>query len=171
MSSYIKLIIFIVLLILISVAVIFIDSSTDNMNKAMPEISDGIVNGDNDYNNAVELVNNKKFDEAMDNAVSAGNNYNKSLLKLRDIQNKFSSDVNGVHREYINITITELEFKTQAVDLLINAIECFEVESNDTGTDYAYEANELINKSVDYQNQRNSIVSNNPNLFKQEFSI
>ena len=105
MSSYSKLIIFIVVLVFISAAVLFIDSSTDNINKSMPEISDGIVQGDADYNEAVELVNNKNFYESMEKAQSAGDNYNRSLLKLHEIQNNFAADVNSVHQDYISTTI------------------------------------------------------------------
>ncbi len=171
MSSYIKLIIFIVVLVLISTAILFIESSTDNMNKAMPDINDGIVAGDSEYNEAVVLVNNKNFYESMEKAESAGNNYNKSMIKLREVQSNFSSDVNSVHKEYINTVINEVEYKLKAVDLLKEAIECFEVNSNYTGSNYGFEANDAMNQAVEYQNQRDLIVSDNQNLFKQRFGI
>lgn len=171
MSNYIKLIIFVVILVLVSAAVIFIDSSTDTMNKSMQDISNGIVEGDREYNEAVELVNNKDFYDGMDKVVSAGNNYNRSLLKLQDIQNNFTSDVNSVHKDYINTVVTEVQLKLQAVDLFIQAIECFEVNANYTGTNYASEANDMIYQAKEYQDQRDLIVTENPELFKQEFSI
>ena len=105
MSKYVKLIIFILILAIISAAIIFIDSSTDNMNKLMPKISDGVVNGDKDYNEAVGLVNNKSYDKSMNKAVSAGNNYNDSLNKLHILQNNFSSDINQVNKNYVNNAI------------------------------------------------------------------
>lgn len=167
MSSYSKLIIFIVVLALISTVILFVDSSTDNMNKLMQDISNGIVDGDNDYNEAVELVNNKYYYDSMSKAESAGDNYNRSLSKLLEIQNNFSSDVNSVHQEYIDIVIHEVQFKLQAVDLLKEAIDCFEVNSNYTGTNYASQANDAIYQAKEYQNQRDLIVNDNPNLFKQ----
>ena len=168
MSSYSKLIIFIVVLVIISVAIVFIDSSVDNINKSMPEISDAIVNGDNDYNEAVILVNDKYFQDSMDKAISAGNNYNGSLKKLEDIKYQYSSDINDVQNEYIDTVIKELEYKLRAVEKLEEAIECFEVNSNYTGTNYAAEANDLIYEATNYQNQRDTIVKENPNLFKEE---
>ena len=66
MSSYIKLIIFIVVLVLISTAIVFVESSTDDMNKSMHSISDGIVQGDSEYNEAVDLVNSKNFHDGME---------------------------------------------------------------------------------------------------------
>lgn len=167
MSSYSKLIIFIVVLVLISAAVLFIDSSTDSINKSMPEISNGIVQGDADYNEAVELVNNKNFHESKQKAESAGKNYNRSLLELHQIQSDFSADVNSVHREYISTAINEVEFKLKAVDSLKEAIECFKVYSNYTGSNYGFAANDAMNQALEYQHHRDSIVSDNPNLFKQ----
>ena len=137
------------------------------MNKAMPDINDGIVKGDSEYNEAVELVNSKYFYDSMEKAESAGNNYNKSLFKLLELRSNFSSDVNSVHQEYINTLINEVELKLEAVDLLKEAIECFEIESNYTGSNYGFEANDVMDQAVEFQNQRDLIVSENPNLFKQ----
>lgn len=166
MSSYTKLIIFIAILLAVSAAVVFIDSSTDNMNEFMPDINKGIVQGDSEYNEAVELVNNKNFYQSMQKAESAGNNYNKSLTKLHEVQGNFSADVNSVHKDYINTLIKEVELKIKAVDLLKQAIECFEVNSNSTGSEYGFEANDAMNQAIVYQNQRDTIVNDNPKLFK-----
>ncbi len=166
MSSYNKLIIFVLVLVIISAAVVLIDSSVDSINKTMPGISDSIVNGDNDYNDAVELVNDKNFEEGMAKAESAGNHYNDSYDKLTGIREKFSSDINDVQDEYFETVLSELELKIQAVGKLEQAIECFEVYSNYTGTNYASEANDLIYDATKYQDERDEIVKDNPNLFK-----
>lgn len=166
MSSYSKLIVFVLALLIISAAVIFIDSSVDNINKTMPEISDLIVNGDKDYNEAVQLLNDRDFYNAMAKAESAGNNYENSLSKLQDIKNEFSDDINDIQKEYIDTVINELNLKIQAVDKLKLSIENLQVYSNYTGSTYGSEANDLIYEAVQYQNERDSIVKDNPNLFK-----
>lgn len=171
MSSYSKLIIFIVFLVIISAAIVLIDSSVDSINKSMPGISDAIVKGDADYNEAVQLVNDRSFDESMNKAISAGDNYNDSLKKLQDIKSEFSPDINDVQKDYIDTVIKELELKIQAVDKLKESIECFKVYSNYTGTNYASEANDLIYEATKYQNERDTIVNDNPNLFKKNFII
>lgn len=168
MSSYSKLIIFILVLLFISAAIFFIDSSMDSINRTMPGVSDSIVNGDKEYNEAVQLVNDKSFDEAKTKAVSAENNYNSSLIKLNGIRNNFSSDINEVQEEYIDTVIKELELKINAVNDLKEAIDCFKVYSNYTGTNYASKANDLMYEATEYQHERNSIVKNNSNLFKQQ---
>ncbi len=171
MSSYSKLIIFVAVLLVISAAIVLIDSSVDSINKTMPDISSSIVEGDADYNEAVQLVNDKYYSNSMDKAISAGNNFNDSLNKLKDIKNEYSSDINDVQNEYIDTVIKELELKIQAVDKLKESIECFEVYSNYTGTNYASEANDLIYEATKYQDQRDTIVKENPDLFKQNFII
>ena len=86
----------------------------------MPDISDAIVNGDNDYNEAVLLVNGKSFNDAMDKANSAGDNYNNSLNKLKNIQNKFSSDINDIQEDYIDIVIREFKDESKVTEYQIS---------------------------------------------------
>lgn len=165
MSSYIKLIIFIVVLLLISVAIVFIDSSVENMNHSMPSISDGIVQGDKDYNESVELLNERSFDEASQKAISAGDNYNNSLKKLEEMRDKYDKDLNEVHKDYIGATVDELNLKLKAVDELKEAIYYLERFYNYTGSSHGTEANDIMQDAVEYQKQRNDIVLENPKLF------
>ena len=165
MSSYIKLIIFIVVLLIISASIVFIDSSMDNINRSMPSISDSIVQGDKDYNESVELLNSRYFNDANDKAVSAGDNYNNSLKKLKDIKDKFGKDLNEVHKDYIDTTINELELKLKAVDELKESIYYLQNYYNYTGSTHGTQANELMYDALQYQNQRNGMVQENPDLF------
>ncbi|MBP3226582.1 MAG: hypothetical protein J6M08_06640, partial [Methanobrevibacter sp.] len=48
-------------------------NTESSMNKNMPDISDSIVSGDSDYNAAVDLLNNKNYDESKNKAISANN--------------------------------------------------------------------------------------------------
>ena len=102
----------------------------------------------------------------MAKAESAGNSYNNSLNQLKDIKSNYSSDINDVQNKYIDTVIDELELKIRAVDKLKESIECFKVNSNYTGTNYASEANDLIYEASNYQNERDAIVRDNPKLFK-----
>ena len=165
MSSYIKLIIFVVVLLLVFAAFVFIESSLDNINESMPAISDGIVQGDKDYNESVELLNSRDFEQSRQKAISAGDNYNSSLEKLENIREKYDKDLNEVHKDYIDTTINELKLKLKAVDELKEAIYYLEIYYNYTGSTHGTEANDLMQSSLTYQNERNQIVLDNPGLF------
>ncbi len=165
MSSYIKLIIFIVVLLLISVAIVFIDSSVENINQSMPAISDGIVQGDKDYNESVELLNSRYFEKSTEKAKSAGDNYNDSLKKLEEIRKKYDKDLSEVHKDYIDTTIDELNLKLKAVNELNESIYYLRMYYNYTGSTHGTEANELMYDAIEYQDERNEIAQENPKLF------
>ncbi|WP_462316219.1 hypothetical protein [Methanobrevibacter sp.] len=137
----------------------------DNINESMPEVSDSIVQGDKDYNESVELLNTRYFDQSREKAKSAEDNYNDSLHTLQNIKDKYNKDLNEVHRDYIDTTINELELKLQAVDNLKEAIDYLESYDNYTGSAYGSDANEIMYDAVNYQNERNEIVQNNTELF------
>lgn len=168
-SKVIKLIIFISVLVAFSVAIIYMESSMDNINDVMPEISKYIVQGDRDYNDAVDLVNEKYFYDGADKLNSAEHNYNMSLNLLSKVKNNFTVDIDDVHKQYIDLVYAEVEMKLKAVESFKIAIEYFQIEENATGTSYAGEANEYIYEAVQYQNSRDKLVKDNPNLFKGNF--
>ena len=165
MSSYVKLIIFVVVLLIISAGVVFIQSSMDNINESMPAISDGIVQGDRDYNESVRLLNNRDFVLSREMADSAEENYNGSLEKLESIRDKYGKDLNDVHTDYIDATINELKLKLKAVTELKESIYYLGSYYNYTGSNYGMQANEYMQDSLKYQNERNDIFRENPELF------
>ncbi|WP_405293725.1 hypothetical protein [Methanobrevibacter sp.] len=168
MSSYIKLIIFIVVLLAVSIAIVSMDSSMENINKSMTNISDSIVQGDEDYNESVKLLNERSFYEANQKAQSARDNFNESLEKLLKIRYKYEDDLNNVHEDYFDALINELEIKLKAVDELNQSIYYLENYYNYTGSTHGTEANDLMANAVQFQNERNSIVKENPKLFEKQ---
>lgn len=131
----------------------------------MPEISDSIVQGDQDYNESVELLNSKDYEQANQKAKSAGDNYNNSLHKLESIRDNFEKDLNNVHKNYIDTTISELKIKLKAVDELKESIYYLEMYYNYTGSSHGTEANDLMSQALNFQHERNNIVQENPQFF------
>ena len=171
MSSYIKLIIFIVVLLSISIAIVSMDSSMENINKSMTNISDSIVQGDKDYNESVKLLNERSFYEANQKAESARDNFNETLEKLLSIRYKYDEDLNDVHEKYFDTLINELQVKLKAVDELNQSIYYLENYYNYTGSTHGTEANDLMGNAVVYQNQRDNIVKENPKLFEKQMGF
>ena len=137
MSNYTKVIIFIFVLIIFSAAVIYLYNSESTANELMPEISSNIIVGDSDYNEAVDLLNGKNYSESRNKAISAENNFNHSISQLLSVKNNFTSDTNDVHKNYINAVLNELEFKLNATEYLLIAIDYYENYENSTGNEYA----------------------------------
>ena len=132
----------------------------------MPDISSNIVTGDSDYNSAVDLLNGKNYNEARNKAISAKNNFNQSMIQLLSVKNNVTSDTNDVHKNYINTVIKELELKMNATTYLLKSIDYYEKNQNSSGNEYSNHANELMGEALDFQNVRNNLVRENPNLFK-----
>lgn len=166
MSDYTKVIIFILVLVIFSATVIYLYNSESTMNAVMPDISSNIVAGDSDYNSAVNLLNDKNYGEARNKAISAQNNFNHSVSLILDIRDNFTDGTNDIHKNYINTVLSELELKLNATEYLLKAIGYFEKYENSTGNDYAQKANNLMNQALEFQNVRNNLVKDNPNLFK-----
>ena len=70
-----------------------------------------------------------------------------------------------VHKDYIDTTIDELNLKLKAVDELKEAIYYLRMYYNYTGSTHGTEANDIMQDAVNYQNERNEIVLENPKLF------
>jgi hypothetical protein len=164
-SDYKKSLIFIFLLVIIALAIVYVGFSMDSLDNSMAEISNNIADGDKEYNEAVNLINNKNYDAASEKALFASDDYNKTLRDLSDIQNN-SDNFKEIHKKYINTTITEIELKQDAASNLVNAINYLKNNDNTTGSSYGSQANSLMDKAIIYQDARNALVNNNPDLFK-----
>ena len=108
MSDYKRALVFIFLLVIIAIAIVYVGFSMNSLDNSMAEISDNISNGDKEYNDAVNLINNKNYDEALEKALYASDDFNKSSRVLSDIQNG-CYNFNEVHKEYLATAIDEVE--------------------------------------------------------------
>lgn len=165
MSDYKRALVFIFLLVIIAIAIVYVGFSMNSLDNSMAEISDNISNGDKEYNDAVNLINNKNYDEALEKALYASDDFNKSFRDLSDIQNG-SYNFNEVHKEYLATAIDEVELKQDAASNLVHAIYYFKNNDNSTGSSYGNKANSLMDEAIQYQNARNKLVNDNPNLFR-----
>lgn len=165
MSDYKRALVFIFLLVIIAIAIVYVGFSMNSLDNSMAEISDNIANGDKEYNDAVNLINNKNYDDALEKALYASDNFNKSSRDLLVIQNS-SDNFKEVHKEYIVTIIDEVELKQDAASNLVHAIYYFKNNDNSTGSSYGNKANSLMDEAIQYQDARNKLVNDNPNLFR-----
>ena len=165
MSNYNKSLIFIFLLVIIAIAIVYIGFSINSLDNSMAKISDNIANGDREYNEAVNLINNGKYDDALEKALLASDDYNKSISDLLNVQNN-SDNFKEIHKEYINTIINETQLKQDSASNLVHMIYYLKNNDNATGNSYGSQANSLMDEAIKYQDARNALVNNNPDLFR-----
>ena len=165
MSNYDKSLIFIFLLVIIAIAIVYVGFSINSLDNSMAKISGNIADGDKEYNEAVNLINNRKYDDALEKALLASDDYNKSISDLLDIQNN-SDDFKEVHKEYINTIINETQLKQEVAFNLAHMIYYIKNNDNATGSSYGSQANSLMDEAIEYQDAGNALVNNNPDLFR-----
>lgn len=142
-----------------------ISSSIDNINTIMPKLSQNIVDGDTNYNEAVYYANNNNYDVADQKIKKSIANFNEGQNKLISID--YMNEVNDtIYVQYFNLIKEELSFKQNSTANLQLAIEYFKSGDNETANGYVTKANSLMTQGVFLQNQRQNLVVNNPNKFK-----
>jgi len=141
-----------------------INSSLDNINIIMPKLSQNIVDGDSNYNEAVNYVNNNNYDAADQKIKKSISNFNEGQDKLLSINN--INELNDtIYIQYFDLIKEELSLKQNAAANLQLANEYFK-SGDKTANEYVTKANSLMTQGVFVQNQRQSLVVNNPDKFK-----
>lgn len=142
-----------------------INSPLDNINIIMPKLSQNIVDGDSNYNEAVIYTNNKNYDAADQKIKKSIASFNEGQNKLLSIDN--TNELNDtIYIQYLNLIKEEISLKQNATADLQLAIKYFEAGDNETGNQYVTKANSLMTNGVFVQNQRQNLVINNPDKFK-----
>lgn len=159
-----KVIIAIVLLFTVAISGC-IGSPVDNINLIMPKISEDIVSGNDNYNEAVNFVNSRNYD-------AADQKIKKSTASFTEAQNKLLSidsipQLNDtIYVQYIELIKQELSFKLNATMDLQLAIQYFKAGNNETANEFVTKANSKMSQGVSIQKQRQALVVNYPDKFQ-----
>jgi len=157
-------------IIVISVLVLVIaisgcvNSDMENINQIIPKLNDNIKNGDSNFNLAVDGLNTNKTDVAEVKVKIAIEKFSNAKTNIDDIQKNYKSLNNTKYINYIDLISEELDYKVNASLALQSAIR---TSSNNRQlfNEYVRYANSWMLKGFYIQDERNSLVLNNPNLF------
>ncbi|MDR2544856.1 MAG: hypothetical protein LBD03_04830 [Methanobrevibacter sp.] len=157
-------------IIVISVLVLVIaisgcvNSDMENINQIIPKLNDNIKNGDSNFNLAVDGLNTNKTDVAEVKVKTAIEKFNNAKTNIDEIQKNYKSLNNTKYINYIDLISEELDYKVNASLALQSAIR---TPSNNRQlfNEYVSYANSWMLKGFYTQDERNSLVLNNPNLF------
>ncbi|MDR0900343.1 MAG: hypothetical protein LBM26_01680 [Methanobrevibacter sp.] len=160
-----KIIIILVILATVSISGC-INSPLDNINEIIPNLSQHIVNGDNNYNEAVKAVNNLDYAIADEKAKTAKSEFNEAQNNLLEI-NKYTDNINEtLYLQYIQLLKEEINLKQNATKNLQLATEYFESGSISSANSYVDIANSLMDQGITIQKEREQIIKDNPGKFQ-----
>lgn len=156
----------VVIIILLAVIVFgLISSNMDYVNSSIPEISNKISTGDINYNNAVKDMNNKQYDNALNELNTAKSAFSSASSLLNDIKKDNSINSNDVYSSYLEATSNEVNYKENASSNLLIAVNALKNNNIPTANNYIYHAGNDMSQALIYQQERNQIVESNHDKF------
>jgi len=163
-----KKIIIVIIVLLATVSISgCIKTPMDNINNIIPSLSNNIETGDINYNKAVSYLNLHKYELAEEHIQTSSNNFLEAKNKMLEI-NKYIENINDtLYLQYISLIEEELDLKENATSNLQLAIQKFKQGDKLAANNYVNTANKIMNQGISVQNQRNNLVKNNPEKFKE----
>lgn len=136
-----------------------IDQLTDSIN-------DHIKSGDNYFNQAATSTNKYQYTAAQSQAENATSEFNQARTTSQEALIYSKNLQDQVYITYFQITLQELDAKINATNQLKVAIPLFARNDTRTANTHVDSANQFMDKSLEYQKQREEIVQQNPTKFK-----
>lgn len=140
-------------------------SNLDYANYTILDLNNKISSGDEAYNQAVQDVNEKKFDDGINEL----NNAKTSFSDAKDLIDKLKEDSSlndDVYSRYIECVDNEIMYKENASSNLELAANALKHSNINTANNYIYQAGDDMHQALTYQYQRSQIVENNPDKFE-----
>ncbi|KZX10567.1 hypothetical protein [Methanobrevibacter curvatus] len=145
-----------------------ISLSSITMNNLLPDLSNNIIEGDKSFNNAVELTNSKNYELADEEISTAVSYFINAQNTLKSLNKEVKNSNDSTYKKYIEIIQEEVNLKKESADSLETAIKFYIAKDNKEGNTYVKNANNLMNKAIKLQKERELIVKNNLSKFKLE---
>jgi predicted phage tail protein len=145
-----------------------ISLSSITMNNLLPDLSNNIIEGDKSLNNAIELTNSKNYEVADEEVSTAVSYFINAQNTLKSLNKEVKNSNDSTYKKYIEIIQEEVNLKKESADSLETAIKFYIAKDNKEGNTYVKNANNLMNKAIKLQKERELIVKNNPSKFKLE---
>lgn len=153
----------IILIILVVTGLVYI-TNVYKVDSEVPYITSNLNNGNTEYNNAIQYLNNRNYAEAqkrLNNSLEYYNNAReKTEMALKIVQNKEDS----ILEEYFKLTISEIDTRINAINEINEAIKVKDTSSSLALSHYT-NSNNLMNNSTQYAQNRSQIEQQHPEKF------
>lgn len=139
----------------------------DNINKLSPTINEHLKKGNEFYNKAALNSNGYYFESGLESCDKALNEFNLAKSSAKKALEYAINSEDKIFIQYLECTLGEIDAKINATSELKLAIEHFKEGYDTTANSHVYEANELMEKAMEYKRKREEIVKQNPKKFKK----
>lgn len=153
----------IILLVLVIAGLIYI-TNVYKIDSEIPYINSNLNKGNEEYNQAVLLLNNRNYIEAQkkfnDSLMYYSNARDKTETALQIAENKEDT----VLVDYFNATLTEISLKMDAVSEINEGINIRDNSSSESYMHYT-NSNKILENITQYSDKRNNLEQQYPEKF------
>ncbi len=144
-----------------------VQSDINSINDLAASINSHIKNGDEYYNSSATNTNSNYFSQAQAQSKSASDEYSMAQASAQTALTSAKNANDAVIVDYMENVILELQAKMNATSQLNTAITLLQTNSTENANTHLSQANSYMNSAMQYRNNRDEIVRQNPNKFKQ----
>lgn len=143
-----------------------IQSDITNINEMAISVNNHIKKGDEYYNQSATDVNKMLLQQALSECNNASNEYSQAQTSAQSAYNSAKNANDGVFMEYLQNVLNEIQAKLNATSELKTAINLLQTNETSSGNMHLQEANDYMDKALQYKKNREDIVRLNPAKFK-----
>lgn len=164
-----KLIIGIIAIILVIIAGYFYISEINKADAEIPNINSHLQKGNTEYNQAVTYLNSKNYTMTTQHINESYKEYMLAKEGTEDAMKKAHNNNQSLQVEYLNYTLSELDFKINSTVEMFNGLNY--VESNPSLALQCFDnSNKLMDNATNSSNKRSLLEQQYPDKFITKLS-
>lgn len=143
-----------------------IQSDVNNINDLAGTINSHLKKGDDYYNKSATGANRLSLSQALTDSNSASDEYSLAQTSAQTALASAKNINDGIYIDYMQNALLEIQAKLNATSELNSAIKLLQNNQTSSANVHLDSANSYMVKAMDYKNNRDDIVKQNPSKFK-----
>ncbi len=143
-----------------------INSDVGNINAQATNINNHVKTGDQYYNQSASDTNKQQFTPALTESNNANNEYTQAQTAAQSAYNSAQNSNDAIFVEYLQNILYEVQAKLNATTELKTSINYLKNNDSSNGNQHLTTANNYMNKALQYENNSQEIINQNPSKFK-----
>ncbi len=141
-------------------------SQVAQIDQLCDTINNHLTSGDSYFNQAATSTNKYQYDSAQEQINNASSEFNLAKTSSQEAMIYSKNLQDQVYITYLQLTLYQVDAKINATNELKVAIPLFMRNDTRTGNTHVDLANQFMEKSLEYQKQKEDLVQQNPTKFK-----